>query len=189
MHISRLNAEPREHGMPKRIAVLYSTRDGHTKKIIDTILRQNTGEWTVDIFNLHDEPEVEIEKYEKVLIAASIRYGHFHPSLNRFVNKYLSELQNKDAHLITVNLVARKEGKNTPETNLYTRKWLAQSKWKPTSVEVFAGALMYSKYNWWQTLIIQLIMWMTGGSTDKTKDIEFTNWEKVQNFAEQLLKS
>jgi len=34
------------------------------------------------------------------------------------------------------------------------------------------GALLYSKYNWWQTLIIQLIMKITGGSTDKAQDIE-----------------
>lgn len=176
--------------MTRQIAVLFSTRDGHTKKIIDTMIATaNKEEWKVDLFNLHDEPELDLNQYERVLIAASIRYGHFHPSLNNFVKKHLQALSNKEAYLMTVNLVARKPGKDTPETNLYTRKWLAQTKWQPTGVEVVAGALKYSQYNWWQTKIIQFIMWMTGGSTDTTKDIEFTNWEKVQKFAERLLKS
>ncbi len=32
---------------------------------------------------------------------------------------------------------------------------------QPKQCGVFAGALRYSLYTWWQTLIIQLIMWMT----------------------------
>ena len=95
----------------------------------------------------------------------------------------------KDAAFISVNLVARKPQKNTPETNLYTRKWLLQSPWTPRQVIVVAGALRYSQYNWWQKRIIQLIMWMTGGSTDTKQDVEFTNWSDVQKFAEQFLKS
>ena len=41
-------------------------------------------------------------------------------------------------------------------------------------------------YNWWQTRIIQLIMKITGGSTDTSKDIEFTDWERVRSFAREF---
>jgi menaquinone-dependent protoporphyrinogen oxidase len=174
--------------MMKRILVLYSSREGQTRKIVDTILAQ-ASQWHADIYDLHDHPNPDLASYDKVLIAASIRYGHFHPSLNQFVQKNFPILNNKESAFISVNLVARKPEKNTPETNLYTRKWLQQSSWIPKQVEVFAGALRYSRYNWWQTRIIQLIMWMTGGSTDTNSDIEFTNWANVQKFAEQLLKS
>ncbi|MNG25576.1 Protoporphyrinogen IX dehydrogenase [menaquinone] [compost metagenome] len=51
---------------------------------------------------------------------------------------------------------------------------------------MFAGALRYSRYNWWQTRIIQLIMMITGGSTDTSQDIEFTDWEKVRAFAREF---
>ena len=57
------------------------------------------------------------------------------------------------------------------------------SQWHPRLKGVFAGALLYSRYNWWQTLLIQLIMKMTGGSTDKSKDIELTDWSKVEAFS------
>lgn len=171
----------------KKLLVLYSTRDGHTKKIVDFILKQNE-QWCIDVNDLHTSLSISPEGYDQILIAASIRYGHFHPSLNEYVQKYKDVLCNKTWSFISVNLVARKSEKNSPNTNLYTKKWLEQTPVKPTYIEVVAGALQYSKYNWWQTLIIQFIMKMTGGNTDKSKDIEFTNWEKVQKFAEQLLK-
>ncbi|WP_024872035.1 menaquinone-dependent protoporphyrinogen IX dehydrogenase [Tolumonas lignilytica] len=174
--------------MTKRILVLYSTREGQTRKIIEAILNA-APEWQAEVYDLHTQPVVELASYDKILIAASIRYGHFHPSLNQFIKQHHMALKEKEAAFVAVNLVARKPEKNTPETNLYTRKWLQQSPWTPQHVAVFAGALRYSRYNWWQKRIIQFIMWITGGSTDTTHDIEFTNWANVQKFAEQLLKS
>lgn len=171
----------------QKMLVLYSSREGHTKKIIDRMFQDVTA-WQIELHDLHHDMLPSPEKYDQLLIAASIRYGHFHPNLNKYIKKHAELLKEKRWSFLAVNLVARKKEKDTPETNPYTRKWLAQTTVKPTMTEVIAGALQYSKYNWWQTLIIQLIMWMTGGDTDKSKDIEFTNWEKVQKFTEQLLK-
>ncbi len=66
------------------------------------------------------------------------------------------------------------------------KKFLRLSPWKPKTLGVFAGALRYSRYNWWQTRLIQLIMMITGGSTDTSQDIEFTDWEKVRAFAREF---
>ena len=170
--------------------ILFSTRDGQTREIASYLASELKEQGIdADTIDLNRTNEVEWPLYDRVVIGASIRYGHFHPSLNKFVEQHYAALKEKEAAFIAVNLVARKPEKNTPETNLYTRKWLQQSIWKPQHVVVFAGALRYSRYNWWQKRIIQLIMWMTGGSTDTSRDIEFTNWTNVQKFAEQLLKS
>lgn len=172
--------------MKKRVLILYSTRNGQTRKILDAMVAHRP-EWQADFVGLHGLPDIDISSYDKVILAASIRYGYFHCSLNQFVRKNLQQLMQKDSAFIGVNLVARKAGKNTPETNAYVRKWLKASPWKPNATAVFAGALRYSQYAWWQVRIIQLIMRMTGGTTDTSQDIEFTNWEDVQNFAEQFL--
>lgn len=172
--------------MKKRVLILYSTRNGQTRKILDAMMAQRL-EWNADFVGLHGLPDVDFTPYDKVIIAASIRYGYFHTSLNQFVRKNLQQLMQKESAFIGVNLVARKAGKNTPETNAYVRKWLKASPWKPTSAAVFAGALCYSEYQWWQVRIIQLIMRITGGTTDTSQNIEFTNWNDVQKFAEQFL--
>jgi menaquinone-dependent protoporphyrinogen oxidase len=60
--------------------------------------------------------------------------------------------------------------------------------WKPTFVEVFAGKLDYKKYSFFDRKMIQLIMWMTKGPTNTEAEIEYTNWEKVNDFALALNK-
>ena len=39
-------------------------------------------------------------------------------------------------------------------------------------VGVFAGALLYPRYKWIDRVMIQLIMKITNGETDTTKEIE-----------------
>lgn len=57
---------------------------------------------------------------------------------------------------------------------------------QPTLIGVFAGALYYPRYNPFDRFMIKLIMKLTGGETDTTKEVEYTNWEKVGLFAEKF---
>lgn len=61
-----------------------------------------------------------------------------------------------------------------------------KSPWKPTLIGVFAGALYYPRYGWFDKTMIKFIMSMTGGETDTTKEVEYTNWEKVALFADKF---
>ena len=99
-------------------------------------------------------------------------------------------MKQHNAAFFCVNLTARKEdqGKDTPEGSAYIRTFLKKSPWQPTLIGVFAGALRYPKYRWIDKVMIRLIMKMTGGETDTSKDIEYTNWKKVSLFVEKWRK-
>ncbi len=169
------------------LLVLYATHDGQTRKIIEHMVNR-TDDWQVEWVQLGGVPSRALREYRKILVGASIRYGHFPKVLDQLVEQHGQELNRLDAAFIGVCLTARKPEKSEPHTNLYMRKWLARSVWSPRHCAVFAGALLYSRYTWWQSMIIQLIMWMTGGSTDKSQDLEFTDWHRVDNFAAQFLR-
>ena len=171
----------------KKMLVLYSTIDGQTLKIITAIKGVVESNYNCEVVNIAECQHIDISIFDKVVIGGSVRYGHLNKKLYQFVEKYKAELDKVDNSFFCVNLTARKPEKNTPETNAYMQTFLQKSNWIPKNQAVFAGALLYSKYNWWQTLIIQMIMKITGGSTDKSKDIEFTNWLKVDEFAKGLL--
>jgi menaquinone-dependent protoporphyrinogen oxidase len=51
---------------------------------------------------------------------------------------------------------------------------------------VFAGALRYPRYRWFDRLMIQLIMKMTGGETDTRKEVVYTDWQQVSIFAREI---
>lgn len=169
-----------------KILIIYSTIDWHTKKISEFLKDslQSKGAETEVAFVLDEIPS--IKNYEKIIIASSIRYWKYHKKIKEFVDKNFEELNNKKTAFIWVNLVARKPNKNTPETNIYTKKFLKNSPWEPNIVQVCAGCLDYSKYNWSDKLMIKLIMKITWWPTSWDKPIEYTNWEELKAFGEKF---
>lgn len=174
----------------KKALLLYSSTDGQTKKICDYIADEMQ-DYQCDIRDLHLAHDVDFSGYNKVLLGASIRYGHLHKLFYRFVSQHKAALEACDAAFFLVNLTARKEaeGKDTPEGSIYVQKFLRKSPWTPQTIAVFAGALRYPKYRLFDRLCIQLIMKITGGETDPSKEVEYTNWEKVTKFARKLAQS
>ncbi|MGZ9032013.1 MAG: flavodoxin domain-containing protein, partial [Burkholderiaceae bacterium] len=88
--------------------------------------------------------------------------------------------------LFSVNLVARKPAKNTPLTNPYLKRLVAQSPWKPKLQGVFAGELDYSRYSGIDKHMMRLVMWINKGPTDFRTKVQFTDWDEVERFAEKV---
>ncbi|HEP1898605.1 TPA: menaquinone-dependent protoporphyrinogen IX dehydrogenase [Kluyvera cryocrescens] len=169
--------------------MLFSTRDGQTREIAAYLCSQ-LNELGADtaMIDLNRTDDIEWQLYDRVIIGASIRYGHFHPALDRFVKKHAAVLQSMPSAFFSVNLVARKPEKRSPQTNSYTRKFLLRSPWQPDSCAVFAGALRYPRYGWFDRFMIRLIMKMTGGETDTRKEVVYTDWEQVAGFAREIVQ-
>lgn len=60
------------------------------------------------------------------------------------------------------------------------------ARWKPRHLAVFAGKLDYGRYGWRDRSIIRLIMLLTGGPTDPSACVEYTDWAKVHAFGERV---
>ena len=165
--------------------LIFSSVDGHTKKICNRI-KSSLDDSTTTLIDLNEVSNINIENYDQIIIGASIRYGKHRPELYKFIENNHHLLESKKSAFFTVNIVARKPEKNTPETNPYMKKFLKLSKWKPDVLEVFAGRLEYPKYGYIDKYTIRFIMWITNGPTDVNGTYEFTDWEKVDEFAKKI---
>mgnify|MGYP001359003978 FL=1 len=162
--------------------IIYSTTDGQTVAICNTLVKNhNTNQ--IKICSIEDAYEENLNNYDKIIIGASIRYGKHNPRVIEFVKKNLERFNKIKTAFFSVNVVARKKNKNTPETNPYVKKFLNKTKWKPNKLSVFAGKVDYPSYRFLDKYIIRLIMWITKGPTDVTKSYEFTNWDEVEKFS------
>ena len=171
-----------------KILILFSTTDGHTVSICNRIGEILSATGSVIISSLEDISQIELENADKVLVGASIRYGKHNKNLFSFSRKYNSILDSKENAFFSVNAVARKPEKNDPGTNPYLIKFLKQSAWQPKKLGVFAGKIDYPKYKFIDKYMIRLIMWITDGPTDIRKSFEFTDWSKVDDFANDIFK-
>ena len=167
----------------KKILLTYSTVDGHTKTICEKILSYSKTS-QVDILPI--DRSINIKDYDTVVIGASIRYGKYREEIFEFIKENEKLLNSKDNAFFSVNVVARKENKNKPETNPYLIKFLNKISWQPKILDVFAGKIEYPKYKFLDKYAIKFIMWITKGPTDTSKVYEFTDWNRVKSFAEKL---
>jgi menaquinone-dependent protoporphyrinogen oxidase len=103
-----------------------------------------------------------------------------------FIRTNKALLERKPSALFSVNLVARKAGRNTPQTNPYLKRLVAQSPWKPKLQGVFAGELDYSRYGTVDKHMMRLVMWINKGPTDFAAKVQFTDWNEVERFADRV---
>ncbi|MGQ5795051.1 menaquinone-dependent protoporphyrinogen IX dehydrogenase [Serratia sp. IR-2025] len=166
--------------------ILYSSRDGQTRAIASYIASKLQDTLRCEVIDLLQAEQVDLNQYQQVMIGASIRYGHFNPALDKFVKRHAEQLNRMPSAFFAVNLTARKPEKRSPQTNAYTREFLLASPWQPKQCAVFAGALRYPRYRWFDRIMIQFIMRMTGGETDTSKEVEYTDWQQVDRFAQEF---
>ncbi len=166
--------------------IIYSSTDGHTKTICERIKNLTNNVISAKITSLDEISKFDLSEFDQIVIGASIRYGKHSKALYKFIELNEDILNKKESIFFSVNVVARKQEKNTPETNPYIRKFLKISKWRPKKIGVFAGKVDYPKYNFFDKYIIKFIMFITKGPTDTSQSYEFTDWSKVDDFAKEL---
>ncbi|MDM9632115.1 menaquinone-dependent protoporphyrinogen IX dehydrogenase [Robiginitalea aurantiaca] len=172
--------------MPAKTAMIYATVDGHTKKICQRLIEVlKAHEQEAELISIEDF-DGDLTPYDRVILGASIRYGVHDKKIIALINTKQPELESKRTAFFSVNLVARKPEKSSPETNPYVVKFFKTISWKPDMVETFAGMLEYPKYSFFDRTMIRLIMWMTKGPTDPSTVKEYTNWDKVTAFGNRL---
>lgn len=165
------------------ILIAYATTDGHTLEICRRLRQVIEGQGhRVTLKSITDDPDMELQPFDKIVLGASIRYGKHSRQVYEFIEKNRRILESRPNAFFSVNVVARKAGKNTPQTNPYLQKFLRQISWRPKELAVFAGKIDYPKYRFWDRLFIRLIMWMTKGPTDPKAVVEFTDWQQVEAF-------
>ncbi|MCL2316015.1 MAG: menaquinone-dependent protoporphyrinogen IX dehydrogenase [Actinomycetia bacterium] len=170
-----------------KILVLHSSRFGQSIKIASAIndeLIVRGLETQFGPLNVATAPNPAV--HDALVLVASVRYGHFDKLAYDLVSRYGWWLERVPTLLVTVSLTARKEEKRDPAVHSYTRKFLDETGWVPTHTEVVAGALEYPRYNLLDKLAIQMIMTMTKGPTDPETMVEYTDWDRVEETADEF---
>lgn len=178
----------RDNFTKRKIGIIYSSVDGQTLKICQELNRIfDKNEIETELFSI-DSFYADLSEFYTWVIGASIRYGKYNKNFSEFVLKnkeYLNEIRTA---FFSVNLVARNEDKNTPDTNPYLIKFLKKTYWNPDFIDVFAGKLDYKSYSVFDRLLIKLIMKLTNGPTKSENPIEFTDWKRVAAFGMRISK-
>jgi menaquinone-dependent protoporphyrinogen oxidase len=169
--------------------IFYATRDGQSRRIAERIADRlaDHGIPTLahDLAGARPAPS-DLTAARLVVVVAAVRYGRPLPEAEQFLAGYRALREPPRLVLLSVNLTARKPGKDTVEGNVYLRKWIARHRLDPAFALAIAGRLDYSRYGWLDRQLIRFIMKLTGGPTDPRTCIEYTSWDAVDDVARRI---
>ena len=173
--------------MTQRALLLCSSTDGQTRRICERVrgTLEDAGA-TVTLTMIEDADDLAPTAFDLVVVGARIRYGRTDARVIAFARRHRAALEAMPSAYFSVNIVARKAGKDRPDTNPYVRDFLRRARWRPGRTEVFAGRLDYPRYGVVDRFVIRLIMRMTGGPTRPDTVVEYTDWQRVDAFGRAL---
>jgi len=171
-----------------RIAIYFASHDGQTRKIVGRLAEHLSAHGvgaTITDLTAGASPVIDA-KADLVLLAAAIRYGFHLPAARHFLARLRAEIPEQRIAVVSVNLTARKPGRQTAEGNVYLRNWLKRTGLRPALAAAVAGRLDYPAYRWFDRMMIQAIMTISGGPTDPATVIEYTDWQEVETLSQKL---
>lgn len=77
-----------------RLLIVYSTIDGHTLEICERIaaIARATGH-EVELAEVESASAEQLEACDRIVIGASIRYGHHRPAVKAFIDRHQAALE------------------------------------------------------------------------------------------------
>jgi len=173
------------------VLVAFASHDGQTRKIaerIATVLRARRH--AVELLDLgRTAPRtLDLSRFQAVVIGSPIRaQGYLRPVL-RFVRTHRAQLERLPTLFLSVGLaVLSKIGDGRAQTMRIVEKLVAETGWHPGRIELVAGALKYTRYNFLVRFLMRRISRKEGGETDTSRDHEYTDWTAVDRFAVDLV--
>ena|SRR5215469_12326667 len=182
---------------PKRVGILYATREGHTQRIARRIADDlRTRGFDVDVFDVRRSLPFALQNYSAVVLAASVHGGNHEREMVRFVKDHRKELEGMITAFLSVTLseadaerqdvTPEQHAKFARDVDQMLKKFFNETSWSPTLAKPVAGALLYTHYNFLLRLIMRQIAKKAGGGTDTSRDYEYTDWVDLDRFASDL---
>jgi len=168
------------------LTTYVASADGHSIKVAQAILRRLGLPEDAFIRLKAKAPPPHLRADRPVLLVAPVRYGVHMPEADAVLAAYAAMHDKPRFAFASVNLSARKPERRSAATNNYVRKALEKHKITPDLTYAIPGKLEYPKYSFRDRLLIRMIMWMAKGPTKGTEVIEYTDWDDVDAFADEL---
>ena len=170
-----------------KLLIIYGTVEGQTRKIVKVLQRE--AKLKNHTVSLNDASGAHLSPFgfDAVIIASSLHNGKYQASVEHYVEEHAKLLNNIVGAFVSVSLTAAyEEPEGWKELEDITKDFLNRTGWHPTFIDQVAGALRYSKYNYFKKFIMRNIAQKNEAQTDTSEDYEYTDWGQVTRILTKL---
>jgi len=172
--------------MSPRVLIIFGTSYGQTKKIAVRIgaTLQRRG-YTVELCNAATERlTLPLEQYTAVVVGCSIIAKGHQPPIERFVRENASTLNRVPSAFFQVSASAgSKDERGRMAAQRLLEEFVRTHEWTPILSASIAGAINFTRYNFLLRWYMKRASAKHGGTTDTSRDHEYTDWAQVDRFA------
>jgi len=173
------------------VLLVYASHDGQTRKITEyvaTVIRAR-GHLVELLDAAHDSKHRDLSRFQAVVVGSPIRaQGYLRPVV-QFIQAHRTALDGLPTLFFSVGLaLVSKTHDGRAQTMQVVEKLVAETGWRPGRVELVAGALQYTRYNFLVRFVMRRISRKEGGDTDTSRDYEYTDWSAVERFAVEFVE-
>ena len=172
-----------------RILIVYGTRYGQTARIAARI-RHGLVERAYDVTLVQGDDlprDLCPSQYDATVIGASMVVGHYQKYIRTFVRRHVWVLNRIPTAFFAVSGAA---GSSNPldreEAHHRMEEFCKEAGWHPQLQLSVAGAIAYTRYDVVTRWFMKRISRKEGGSTDTSRDHEYTDWAQVDQFADRF---
>lgn len=175
-----------------RILVAYATRHGQTRKIAEAMAQRmrERGHVAEPLELGRFAPPPGLAGYDAVVLGSPLYGGRHKWRVARFARFRREALAALPTAFFSVSLSAgSRDERVRADAERCVDRFVAATRWKPGLRACFAGALNYREYGMVMTAIMKRIAAANGGSTDTTRNHEYTDWGQVEAYTDAFLAS
>lgn len=161
-----------------KILVSYATTEGQTRKIARHVADRiaDMGHM-VELARIDDADDIDMGRFDRVIVAASIHVGHYQRDLSDFAVKHAGQLDAKPSLFLSVCLAAAgHDAEDWRGLDKILADFQDATGWTPGRVEQVAGAYLPSHYDVVTRFIMRRILGKKDPEADLDLDREYTDW-------------
>lgn len=170
------------------ILIAYATLHGQTTKIAEAIQATlQESDFRVTLVNLKEQKAPRLDRFQGVMVGASIIAQGHQPAVAEFIRVHVDALNAMPSAFFSVSASAgSSQEKGRAAARRLRDEFLARVGFRPDLSESIAGAVKYTRYNFLLRWYMKKASRMNGGSTDTSRDHEYTDWAQVDAFAQRF---
>ena len=158
-----------------KTAILYVSKHGTTKKVADLIADKLAETNEVELFSLMNNPNPDINGFERVILGSSIYAGQISGKMKAFCKANESVLLQKKIGLFVCGMQPDKEQREKELKDTYS-----EALHKKSVASGFLGdEFLFEKMNFFERLIIKKI-------AKTTESVQQIDWDAVDDFVKKI---
>lgn len=170
------------------VLVTYGSGEGQTASVahyVDSVLTVRG--FDVTTRHVRDTADIAVANFDGVLVGVSVRNRRHQPEVLAFVERHRDVLSERPTGFFQLSFASAVP---TAWASEEAREWVddlvESTGWHPDAVGRFGGAVEYTRYGRVERLLFKLLSMATGLGTDTARDYEYTDWDAVEDFADEF---